>query len=220
MDPSKYKEKDTQLNQEQLHKKNQELVSMYRDKCKKYTQITNLYNLLKSRALRSQMQTAASDSVSHTLNSLSGSRNGHSFPLNLNVSTQQEPQPSLPRQYAQCSPHQNGVEQLHSHQRSGSVSSKDAGRMVDSIAMPPPNRPDKVLPNRKLHVPPISGHELTITAGHAAPTPQRRTRLPGISHTATRHEQVNNESIMTFMNGHGNSGQRQPLGFFRPDKLG
>lgn len=42
---------------------------MYRDKCKKHAQMTNLYNLLKNRAIRSQIQTAVSDTVAQTLNS-------------------------------------------------------------------------------------------------------------------------------------------------------
>ncbi|OJK04358.1 hypothetical protein ASPACDRAFT_55849 [Aspergillus aculeatus ATCC 16872] len=61
---------DMQTTQDQLRKKNQELVDMYREKCTRFTQITNLYNLLKSRAMKSQMQTAATDSVHQTLNSL------------------------------------------------------------------------------------------------------------------------------------------------------
>lgn len=55
--------------QEQLQKKNQELVNVYREKCKKHAQMTNLYNLLKNRAIRSQIQTAVSDTVAQTLNS-------------------------------------------------------------------------------------------------------------------------------------------------------
>ncbi|GBF66296.1 FAM50 family protein [Trichophyton mentagrophytes] len=55
--------------QEQLQKKNQELVNEYREKCKKHAQMTNLYNLLKNRAIRSQIQTAVSDTVAQTLNS-------------------------------------------------------------------------------------------------------------------------------------------------------
>ncbi|OKL57511.1 hypothetical protein UA08_07247 [Talaromyces atroroseus] len=61
---------DMQLTQDQLQKKIEELSSLYQDKCKKHTQMTNLYNLLKSQAMRSQIQTAASDSVSQTLKSL------------------------------------------------------------------------------------------------------------------------------------------------------
>ncbi|KAI5286124.1 hypothetical protein KEM54_000042, partial [Ascosphaera aggregata] len=67
---------DMQISQEQLLKKNQELVELYRDKSKKHAQVTNLYNILKSRAMRTQIQTAATDSISQTLDSL-GSRRGH-----------------------------------------------------------------------------------------------------------------------------------------------
>src|SRR3954452_21950701 len=56
--------------QEDLQKKNQELNDLYRDKNNKLSQMTNLYNLLKARAMRSRMQTAASDTVSQALNSL------------------------------------------------------------------------------------------------------------------------------------------------------
>ncbi|GKZ80220.1 hypothetical protein AnigIFM56816_004437 [Aspergillus niger] len=66
---------DMETAQDQLRKKNQELVDMYREKCKKFTQMTNLYNILKSRAMRSQMQTAATDTVSQALDSLTASRN-------------------------------------------------------------------------------------------------------------------------------------------------
>ncbi|OXV10166.1 hypothetical protein Egran_02073 [Elaphomyces granulatus] len=108
---------EMRLNQEQLHKKNHDLISMYKDKCKKFTQVSNLYNILKSRALRSQMETAASDSVANTINSLRSSRHT-------------APPPILP-------PEHNQYQQLH-RQRSGSGGSKDARRKCDSVQMPPP----------------------------------------------------------------------------------
>ena len=58
---------DMQSAQEDLQKNNQELNDMCRDKTNKLTQMTNLYNLLKSRAMRSRMQTAASDTVSNSV---------------------------------------------------------------------------------------------------------------------------------------------------------
>lgn len=60
---------DIQTAHNSLIKKNQELAELYREKSKKHMQITNLYNLLKSRVMRSQIQTAATDSVAHTLES-------------------------------------------------------------------------------------------------------------------------------------------------------
>jgi len=138
-----------QRDQEQLYKKNQELIEMYREKCKKLTQMTNLYNLLKSRAMRSQMQTAASDSVSHTLNSISGSRNEPMLASSLHKPVQHPLQTPSSRQYNHYATNQDGVEQLHPHQRSGSGSSKGANRRVDTAAMPPPNRPTAGFRNRK-----------------------------------------------------------------------
>ncbi|EFQ96961.1 hypothetical protein MGYG_00005 [Nannizzia gypsea CBS 118893] len=67
--------------QEQLQKKNQELVNVYRDKCKKHAQMTNLYNLLKNRAIRSQIRTAVSDTVAQTLNSYGAANNTPSTDL-------------------------------------------------------------------------------------------------------------------------------------------
>lgn len=144
-----------QTSQEQLQKKNQELVELYREKCKKFTQITNLYNLLKSRAMRSQMQTAASDTVSQTLNSLGSSHNNnlnipppptsasnHNRPIPSNppqtLSSNPPQTPSTSRQYNVYPVDQDGVEQIHRYQRSGTGSSKGKKR-TDITAMPPPS---------------------------------------------------------------------------------
>lgn len=124
-----------QASQEQLQKKNQELFEMYRDKSKKFTQITNLYNLLKSRAMKSQMQTAASDSVSQALNSL-GSRNEVSTSAsNRPMSMARDPQSPSSKQYGNYLFNQEGVEQLHPYQRSGTGSSN--GRKKDDIVTMP-----------------------------------------------------------------------------------
>ncbi|KAH8425029.1 uncharacterized protein LDX57_002778 [Aspergillus melleus] len=130
---------DMQTAQEQLQKKNQELVDLYRDKCKKFTQITNLYNLLKSRAMRSQMQTAASDTVSSALNTMGRSRNGPpvTAPTTLQATSVPPQTPAFPQNTFPIN--QEGVEQLHRHQRSGTGSSKKTGSAV--AAMPPPGRP-------------------------------------------------------------------------------
>lgn len=70
------------------------------------------------------MQTAASDSVTNTLNSLSSSR----IPVQSTFHRRQH------------------NEQLRTrHQTSGSNSSKDTGRKGDSVPMPPPNRLNPIL---------------------------------------------------------------------------
>lgn len=66
---------ELELGQDQLQKKNHELVNVYREKCKKHAQMTNLYNLLKNRAIRSQIQTAVSDTVARTLSSYGATEN-------------------------------------------------------------------------------------------------------------------------------------------------
>lgn len=126
-----------QTAQEQLQKKNQELFEMYREKSKKFTQITNLYNLLKSRAMKSQMQTAASDSVSQALNSLASRNEPSTSGSNRPMSVSQVPQTPLSHNYPV---NQEGVEQLHRYQRSGTGSSRGK-RKSDRTVMPPPNRP-------------------------------------------------------------------------------
>lgn len=133
-----------QAAQEQLQKKNQELVDLYREKSKKLTQMTNLYNLLKARAMKTRMETAASENVSQTLSTLP-SRTGPtsapphgpaqpatSMPIP-NIQKARTPKtPSFP-----FSP--EGVEQLHRYQRSGTGSSKmSRPQRGGKSAMPPP----------------------------------------------------------------------------------
>ncbi|PYH42304.1 uncharacterized protein BP01DRAFT_405292 [Aspergillus saccharolyticus JOP 1030-1] len=134
---------DMQTTQDQLRKKNQDLVDMYREKCNRFTQITNLYNLLKSRAMKSQMQTAASDSVHRTLSSLVP-------PAPRTTATPAHAAPSGHSMFPQTPIHRYpvdhaGVEQLHRHQRSGTGSSSRGGARAkrkaaeeDAATMPPP----------------------------------------------------------------------------------
>ncbi|KAL3411825.1 XAP5, circadian clock regulator-domain-containing protein [Aspergillus fumigatus] len=152
-----------QATEEQLRKKNQELVNLYREKCKKFAQITNLYNILKSRAMRSQMRTAASDTVSQTLDSLGNSVNARSVSgLSRPMGVSQPPQTPASHQGNPRPVNLEGVEQLHRHQRSGTGSSKSTKQKVDAAVMPPPTVPvnlrNRSIPNA---------------------TPQQRTRLPG-----------------------------------------
>ncbi|KAJ6133866.1 hypothetical protein N7523_000188 [Penicillium sp. IBT 18751x] len=134
-----------QAAQGQLEKKNEELADVNRDKSKKLSQMTNLYNILKARAMRTEMQTAASNTVSQTLNDLS-SRNstmlppiqthGQASPINTKARSRQgralktHPYPTG----------SDGVERLHRYQRSGTGSSRRAGEQNDSIPMAPHER--------------------------------------------------------------------------------
>jgi E3 ubiquitin-protein ligase CCNP1IP1 len=131
--------------QEDLQKKNQELNDLYRDKNNKLSQMTNLYNLLKARAMRSRMQSAASDTVSQALNSLPSL---NAPPPSVSVA-RSIVSPVLPAHTMRPSQSQSfpvdtdGIEQLHRHQRSGTGSSKRARtKNPKSAPMLPPVRPD------------------------------------------------------------------------------
>ncbi|KAJ5120817.1 uncharacterized protein N7515_010205 [Penicillium bovifimosum] len=160
---------DMQSAQEDLQRKNQELNDLYRDKHNKLAQMTNLYNLLKARAMRSRMQTAASDTVSQALSSLHAPP---SVPVPLSdisakpaSATRHPKTPTFPV-------NTDGVEQLHRHQRSGTGSSKRAKTNTPGeAAMPPPARPNWNGRN--------AGGKV------AKPAPQHRTRLPNISRAPT-----------------------------------
>jgi E3 ubiquitin-protein ligase CCNP1IP1 len=147
-----------------LHQKNSELVEMYREKSKKHAQTQHLYDTLKKRILMSQVETAASDNVAQTLKTMtSGTRpgtfNGIGFVQARGHGThapREQPSNDIPI-------NENGVEQLHRHQRQG-AGSQTSG---DMAAMPPPD-----------HIP--SRHRLQSA------TPLHRTQLPGTRPTATR----------------------------------
>ncbi|KAJ5127972.1 cyclin [Penicillium atrosanguineum] len=133
------------LRKNNSRKKNQELADLNREKSKKLSQMTNLYNLLKARAMRTEMQTAASDTVSQTLNNLS-SRNSTMLPP---IKTHVRPPPITTKARSRqghtpktrsyhLSP--EGVERLHRYQRSGTGNSRRAGEQDSSIPMAPLGR--------------------------------------------------------------------------------
>ena len=135
-----------QAAQEQLEKKTQELADLNREKSQKLSQMTNLYNLLKARAMRTEMQTAASDTVCQTLNNLS-SRNSTMLPP---TQTYDQPTPITTKARSRQGHTPNthpyplspeGVERLHRYQRSGTGSSRRAGEQNETIPMAPPRRP-------------------------------------------------------------------------------
>lgn len=180
-----------QLAQDQLQKKNDELITLYQEKCKKHTQMTNLYNLLKSRAMRSQIQTAASDSVSYTLNSLPHAT--ANTRLNESVSPQKAMTASrhfdaLPSTEKRTN--KSSTERLFRHQRSGSASSKSREDrfMTDAGVMPPPQLPfSGTLPRFMCKLFELTC--LTVVTRNPVPTPSHhRTRLPAQPESAILRE--------------------------------
>lgn len=190
-----------QATQDELHKKNQDLAELYREKSKKLSQMTNLYNLLKARAMRSQMQTAASDSVSQTLHSLDRVSRSGPPPVQPGPPPMPTASSSIPRRpptpaYPITA---NGVEQLHRYQRSGTGSSKRVRtKDVDAaaVAMPPPtNRSPWNMRNRHRDRTPER-------VASAAAKPQHRTRLPGPSRPPTAMSQFpDGEAILQRFGG-------------------
>ncbi|KAJ5227526.1 uncharacterized protein N7469_007532 [Penicillium citrinum] len=130
---------DMQSVHEQLEKKNQELLELNRERSKKLSQITNLYNLLKARARRTQLQNAASDTVSQTINTFSTRTEPTVSTSHTLTTTQPKARtPGGPKTpIFPISP--EGVEQIHRYQRSGTGSSKRAVKKTPGgTAMLPP----------------------------------------------------------------------------------
>ncbi|KAJ5295799.1 hypothetical protein N7508_010620 [Penicillium antarcticum] len=157
--------------QEDLQKKNQELNDLYRDKNNKLSQMTNLYNLLKARAMRSRMQTGVSDTVSQAINSLPSMNAPPFISVARSVMSPVLPKQASRHLQAQSFPvDTEGGEQLHRHQRSGTGSSKRARtKTPKSVPMLPPARPSW---NRR-------------SIQDSDHNPQHRTRLPRLSRTPT-----------------------------------
>ncbi|KAJ5539583.1 cyclin [Penicillium frequentans] len=171
---------DLQAAQEQLQKKNQELVDLYREKSTKLTQMTNLYNLLKARAMRSRMETAASETVSHTLNTISRSVPVGSLAPSgpSQIPTRSAPLPPKTPSFP-MSP--GGIEQLHRYQRSGTGSSRRVDTKISKpTGMLPPGRP-----TLNLHNPHIRNTN-----------PQHRTRLPQSSRPPTALSQLPPDDVI------------------------
>ncbi|OQE27255.1 hypothetical protein PENSTE_c004G09772 [Penicillium steckii] len=160
---------DMQGAHEQLEKKNQELLDLNRERSKKLSQITNLYNLLKARAMRSQLENAASDTVSQTINTFTT----RAEPVVSNTHTTITTHPKARTPGGPKTPifpiSPEGVEQLHRYQRSGTGSSKRAGKKTPggSAMLPPAARGSWKSP------------------GLQPSNPQHRTRLPQASRQST-----------------------------------
>ncbi|KAJ5256863.1 hypothetical protein N7478_012967 [Penicillium angulare] len=154
---------------------------MYREKSKKLSQMTNLYNLLKTRAMRSRMETAAFESVSNTLDTV---------PRNVPAASITIPEPSrlptlpLPRPPKTPSypKSPDGIEQLHRHQRSGTVSSRWAGKKSSKASMMQAPYPALDIPKAQ--------------TANTVTKPQHRTRLPRTTRLPTNLSQLPPEDVI------------------------
>lgn len=127
-----------------LQQKNTDLVELYKEKNRKHQQTQHMYDVLKKRVMMGQVHTAASENANHTLQSINAGKrpetingmqnmNTHGVLGNLN----------LPSRSAQF---ESGVEQLHTHQRSGSAS-HDGSEVITMLPpqMIPKHRPRELL---------------------------------------------------------------------------
>ncbi|KAJ5239087.1 cyclin [Penicillium chermesinum] len=128
---------EMQTAQEQLQSKNQELADLNREKSKKLSQMTNLYNLLKARAMRSRMEIAASDDVTQalrTLNTTTSKESTESIRLP-NAPMRGPQQQSIPVKIPVKIPvNSEGVEQLHRYQRSATGSSRHVSKTPTTLS--------------------------------------------------------------------------------------
>jgi E3 ubiquitin-protein ligase CCNP1IP1 len=62
-----YDKADLQLDQENVKRKNEELIQAFREKSRKQLQTQELYDKLKQRAMLGHVQNAASDAVNHSI---------------------------------------------------------------------------------------------------------------------------------------------------------
>ena len=181
---------------------------MYREKSKKHAQTQHLYDTLKKRILMSQVETAASDNVAQTLKTIAGvsTRPGTFNGIGFSQSGVHDTNTLPAKQRTHSIPvNENGVEQLHRHQRQGSGSQTSG----DVAAMPPPD----YIPSR---------HRMpNITSA----TPQHRTHLPGARATAApaapRSQIPMSTSRPTYVADHrppGGSGLRHSLGNSPPKR--
>ena len=130
-----------QVEKDDVHKKNKQLIEMYQDKKAKATQNEELYNRLKSRVMASRVQTAA-QSAANQMSAMAGMNSlGHGNDVRSvghGLIGQQFPIKPLRRHQERFPVDQNSMEQLHTRQRSGSGSNN--GGVDDTMAMPPPRR--------------------------------------------------------------------------------
>lgn len=122
---------DMQIDQDRLKAENTSLVAAYRDKQRKHQQTQELYDRLKRKEMTAATQFAAFDSVDEVLGNVSGRQV-------FGASMHPQQQPAVSGDSAVRGLHtthvdRNGIEQVHTHQRSGSTHSQGSGEL-----MPPP----------------------------------------------------------------------------------
>lgn len=172
-----------------LQQKNTELVELYREKNRKHQQTQHLYDTLKKKFLMNNVQTAASETVNHTLQSISSRTRPETYNGMPNMTVHGVSDAHHHR--SQISKFDNGIEQLHTHQKSGS-----SNHGSDVGAMPPPQlqmrasqRSQNINTGTPMHRAPL-GQPISSTPGHASrshmPTTTERSYHTGYPGSAQR----------------------------------
>jgi E3 ubiquitin-protein ligase CCNP1IP1 len=197
-----------QIDQEHAQHKNHELAEAYREKSRKHLQIQELYDKLKRRTLYSQVQNAALETVDRTLCTPSCASKAR----DVGTGQQVPGETQNPLRHQRLPVDHQGVEQVHSRQRSGSASSGSPRHMAGNMA-PPLNMagnqgsglwtssntrgPSPRKCNNPLEVP-VAANTIAIEL-HLIGTPsQHRQRLPTPRHQAKSNPGSSNHQSNSF----------------------
>ena len=120
---------DMQIDTDKLKTENNNLVAAYREKTRKHQQTQELYDRLKRKEMTAATQSAAFESVDEVLGNVSNRQGYTNNPQHHSAI----PRPQAQRGFQHFSVDRNGIEQLHTHQRSGSNNSQGNAEL-----MPPP----------------------------------------------------------------------------------
>lgn len=114
-----------------LQQKNSDLLKLYGEKSRKHQQTQHLYETLKKRYMINNVQTAASEHVNQTLQAINSQSRPETYSgmPDMTVHGPSDGDSYRPHMLQSA----NGVEKLHTHQRSGS---SNHGSEIG--AMPPP----------------------------------------------------------------------------------
>lgn len=216
---------DLHVEHDDLARKNHELVEAFREKSRKHIQTQELYDRLKRKALMTDVQTAASESVDHVLQSASGQRyTDRGGDARTNQPYQAASQAQRQRQYPQFLVDHNGIERLQHHQRDGSHGSGGGGNMG-----PPPPRFSAGYGGlgstlREARIYPLRSQDLTIWVvnGISGTPSQYRTRLPTPARMGRPSDRLQTLNPRSGLAGnpqaHTSFLPRQPLNSFSPNK--
>lgn len=138
-------QQDLQIDADRLKTENTSLVAAYREKARKHQQTQELYDRLKRKEMATAVQSAAFESVDEVLG-ITPSRPEYGSTLYPEQYSAQQRKQTQRDMFPIHADH-NGIEQVHSHQRSGSNNSQGSGGLMP----PPPIRPPAGVSNPFSH---------------------------------------------------------------------